>query len=148
MYLKIFTISIWSTLSQLAFAAPDITGVWQSVDDLTGAPKGQVEIFKEADGSYSGKIVKITPRPGYKPKEFCTGCPAPYTDKPILGLNVISDLQYKKDARYNDGKILDPNSGHIYSLSAKLNETGQRLTLRGFVGVSALGRSQIWIRVN
>ncbi|NIE96768.1 DUF2147 domain-containing protein [Acinetobacter sp. Tr-809] len=135
------------TLSHFAFAQ-DIAGIWQSVDDVTGAPKGQVEITQEADGSYTGKIIKITPRTGYTPKEICTGCPAPYTNKPILGLNAITKLKHKKDLSYTGGKILDPNSGRVYSLTAKLSSNGQRLHLRGYVGVSVLGRSQIWIRVN
>ncbi|MDH0029656.1 MULTISPECIES: DUF2147 domain-containing protein [unclassified Acinetobacter] len=147
MYSKLVTFFVLFGLSQLAFAQ-DITGIWQSIDDLTGAPKGQVEIIQEADGTYTGKIIKITPRTGYTPKEFCTGCPTPYTNKPILGLNAITKLKHKKDLTYTGGRILDPNSGRVYSLTAKLSTNGQRLHLRGYVGVSVLGRSQIWIRVN
>lgn len=147
MYTKLITFFFLFSLSHLTFAQ-DIAGTWQTVDDVTGAPKGQVEIIKEADGTYIGKVIKITPRTGYTPKEFCTGCPAPYTNKPILGLNIITKLKYKKDLSYAGGKILDPNTGRMYSLAAKLSNNGQRLHLRGYVGVSALGRSQIWIRVN
>lgn len=144
---KLISFLFLLTLSHFTFAQ-DITGIWQSVDDVTGAPKGQVAIIQEADGSYTGKIIKITPRTGYTPKEICTDCPAPYTNKPILGLNAITKLKYKKDLTYTGGKILDPNSGRVYSLTAKLSANGQRLHLRGYVGVSVLGRSQIWIRVN
>lgn len=147
MYAKLITSLFLFGLSHLALAQ-DIAGIWQSVDDVTGAPKGQVEITQQADGTYVGKVVKITPRTGYTPKEFCTGCPAPYTNKPILGLNVITKLKHKKDLAYSGGKILDPNSGRIYSLAVKVSNNGQRLHLRGYVGVSMLGRSQIWIRVN
>ena len=147
MYTKLITLFLFMGLSHLTFAQ-DITGTWQSVDDLTGAPKGQVEITQNADGTYTGKVTKITPRTGYTPKEFCTGCPAPYTNKPILGLNVITKLKHKKDLTYTGGKILDPNSGRMYSLTTKLSSNGQRLHLRGYVGVTVLGRSQIWIRVN
>lgn len=147
MWTKLISVLFLITLSHVAFAQ-DISGIWQSVDDVTGAPKGQVEISQEPDGSYTGKIIKITPRTGYTPKELCTGCPAPYTNKPILGLNVITKLKHKKDLTYTGGKILDPNSGRVYSLTAKLSTNGQRLHLRGYVGVSVLGRSQIWIRVN
>lgn len=147
MYKKGITFFILFSLSHFAFAQ-DITGIWQSVDDLTGAPKGQVEITQEANGTFTGKIIKITPRTGYTPKEFCTGCPAPYTNKPIVGLNVITKLKHKRDLTYTGGRILDPNTGRVYSLAAKLSSNGQRLHLRGYVGVSVLGRSQIWIRVN
>ena len=134
-----------SAMTSFAFAE-DITGVWQTVDDKTGAPKGQVEIRKEANGTYVGKIVKITPRVGYTPKEICTGCPAPYTNKPILGLDVLTGLKHSSGNNYTGGRILDPNSGKVYSMKAKLSSNGKRLTLRGYVGVSALGRNQVWIR--
>lgn len=129
-----------------AALASDITGNWRQIDDKTGASRAIIEIRKESDGKYIGKIVKITPRPGYTPKETCVGCPAPYTNKPMLGLDVFKDLQYEKNNEYNNGKILDPLSGKIYSMKAKLNPNGNRLQMRGYIGVSALGRTQTWIR--
>ena len=89
---QLFGALILSVMSSLSFAE-DITGMWQSIDDKTGAPKALVEIRKEANGTYAGKIVKITPRAGYTPKETCVDCPAPYTNKPILGLDVMTGLK-------------------------------------------------------
>ncbi|RKG38432.1 DUF2147 domain-containing protein [Acinetobacter rongchengensis] len=141
-----FSLSIvMLSLSQFAFAE-DISGLWQSIDDQTGAPKGIVRISKDANGTYIGTITKITPRVGYKPKEFCVNCPAPYTNKPIIGLNVIQGLKQKDAENYEGGKILDPNTGKIYSLKAKLSSNGKKLVLRGYIGIAALGRSQTWIR--
>ena len=134
-----------SAMTSFAFAN-DIAGLWQTIDDKTGAPKGQVEIRQEADGTYVGKIVKITPRLGYTPKEICVDCPAPYTNKPILGLDVLTGLKPSSGNNYTGGRILDPNTGKVYSMKAKLSSNGKRLTLRGYVGVSALGRNQVWIR--
>lgn len=135
----------FSVLSSLAFAE-DITGLWQTIDDKTGAPKGQVEIRKEANGTFVGKVTKITPRTGYTPKEICVDCPAPYTNKPILGMDVLTGLKQSQGSNYVNGRILDPNTGKIYSMKAKLSANGKRLHLRGYVGVSVLGRNQIWIR--
>ena len=134
-----------SAMTSFAFAN-DIAGLWQTIDDKTGAPKGQVEIRQEADGTYVGKIVKITPRAGYTPKTTCVDCPAPYTNKPILGLDVLTGLKHSSGNNYTGGRILDPNTGNVYSMKAKLSTSGKRLTLRGYVGVSALGRNQVWIR--
>ena len=134
-----------SAVSSFSFAE-DITGLWQTIDDKTGAPKGQVEIRKDANGNYVGKIVKITPRAGYTPKEICVDCPAPYTNKPILGLDVLTGLKHSSGNNYTGGRILDPNTGKVYNMKAKLSSNGKRLTLRGYVGVSALGRTQTWIR--
>ena len=132
-------------ISSIAYA-DDITGTWRYIDDKTGEAKGLVKIEKQSNGTFSGTALKSTPRPGYTPKEFCTNCPAPYTNKPILGLDVLTGLQHDKDLDYKGGKIIDPLSGKIYSMKAKLSPNGKRLQLRGYVGVSALGRTQIWIR--
>ena len=134
-----------SAVSSFSFAE-GIIGLWQTIDDKTGAPKGQVEIRKDANGNHVGKIVKITPRLGYTPKEICVDCPAPYTNKPILGLDVLTGLKHSSGNNYTKGRILDPNTGKVYSMKAKLSSNGKRLTLRGYVGVSVLGRTQIWIR--
>lgn len=73
-------------------------------------------------------------------------CPAPYTNKPILGMDVVTGLKHGEGLNYTNGRILDPNTGKIYSMKAKLSSNGKRLHLRGYLGVSALGRNQIWIR--
>src|SRR5690606_28761788 len=126
--------------------ANDITGLWKNIDDKTGSSKAVLEIRQESNGSYTAKIIKVTPRPGYTPKETCVSCPAPYTNKPILGLDVLTGLKADGENNYVGGKILDPLSGKIYSTKARLSPNGKRITLRGYVGVSALGRSQTWIR--
>ena len=134
-------------ISSFSFAE-DIIGLWQSIDDKTGAPKALVEIRKEADNTYAGKVVKLTPRAGYTPKETCVNCPPPYTNKPIIGLDVVTGLKSTDGFNYTSGRILDPNTGKLYSMKAKLSSNGKRLHLRGYLGISALGRNQIWIRVN
>ena len=134
-----------SAVSSFSFAE-DIIGLWQSIDDKTGAPKALVEIRKEADNTYAGKVVKLTPRAGYTPKETCVDCPPPYTNKPIIGLDVVTGLKSTDGLNYTSGRILDPNTGKLYSLKAKLSSNGKRLHLRGYLGISALGRNQIWIR--
>ena len=126
----------------------DIVGLWRSVDDKTGFSKGIVEIKKDEKGVYSGKIIQIIPRPGYTPKTTCHKCPAPYTDQPILGLEVLKNMRVDLGGRRIIKKetILDPVAGKLYKSRIKLNNTGNRLTMRGFVGVEVIGRSQHWIR--
>ncbi|CAB1209938.1 DUF2147 domain-containing protein [Acinetobacter bouvetii] len=143
--IKILTAVVFSSLTSLAFAN-DITGMWKNIDDKTGSSKAILEIRQEANGTYTAKIIKITPRPGYTPKETCVNCPAPYTNKPILGLDILTGLKATDDNNFVNAKVLDPLSGKIYSGKAKLSTNGKRLTLRGYVGVSALGRSQTWIK--
>lgn len=127
--------------------AQDISGLWRSVDDKTGSSKAILEIRQEKNNTFTARIIQVTPRPGYTPKETCVDCPVPYTNKPILGLDVLTGLKFDKGNQYKDGKIIDPLSGKIYSMNAKLTSNGNRLQMRGYIGVSAIGRSQTWIRV-
>lgn len=146
---KILLATVSCVLFMQSSFAQDISGVWRQIDDKTGAPKALIEIRKENNGTFSGKIIKVTPVQGYTPKQNCVNCPAPFTNKPILGLDIINNLSFdEKQNSYNNGRILDPLSGKIYSMKAKLSANGKRLQMRGYVGVSALGRSQTWIRDN
>ena len=137
----------FTLFSSSAFANKDITGLWHYMDDKTGEAKGVVEISKQSDGTYAGTAIKITPRPGYTAKEYCTKCAPPNTNKPIVGLQVISNLSTEDQINYTNGQIIDPVSGKNYRLKAKLSPNGNKLLLRGFIGVSAIGRSQTWLRV-
>ncbi|MBV7619401.1 DUF2147 domain-containing protein, partial [Escherichia coli] len=67
-------------------------------------------------------------------------------NKPILGLDVLTGLKDAGNNNFSQGKLIDPLSGNIYNTKAKLSANGKRLILRGYVGVSALGRSQTWIK--
>ncbi|WP_407303508.1 DUF2147 domain-containing protein [Acinetobacter sp.] len=129
--------------------AQDLSGTWQQIDDKTGSPKALIEIRKEANNTYAGKIIKVTPRPGYKPREICNNCPAPYTNKAILGMDVLTGLKHVEGTNnYERGRVIDPLAGKIYDAKVKLSSSGKRLTLRGYVGISALGRSQTWLRTD
>lgn len=126
--------------------AQDLSGTWQQIDDKTGSPKAIIEIHKSSNNTFTGKVVKITPRLGYIPQEKCVNCPSPYTDQPILGLEIFKNLKFEGENLYAGGQILDPLSGKIYNLKGKQSTNGKRLLLRGYIGISAIGRTQTWIR--
>ncbi|WP_411691301.1 DUF2147 domain-containing protein [Acinetobacter gandensis] len=135
-----------SMMGSSAFAQ-DLSGTWQQIDDKTGSPKAIIEIRKDSNGTFTGKIVKVTPRPGYTPRDTCNNCPAPYTNKPILGMDILTGLKHVQGTNnYDKGRVIDPLAGKIYDAKVRINANGKRLTLRGYMGVSALGRSQTWIR--
>ena len=140
---------VLSLASVTAFSAT-IEGFWHSIDDRTGEQLSIVEIRKGADGRYHGKIAYRYPVPGGAALINCTKCPPPYTNQPIVGLEFFSG--FKQDEKnpnlYVDGRVLEPKSGKIYKGKANLSADGKRLRLRGYVGVSALGRTQVWIRTD
>lgn len=140
---------VLSLASVTAFSAT-IEGFWHSIDDRTGEKLSIVEIRKGADGTFRGKILYRYHVPGGVALTHCTKCPPPYTNQPIVGLEFFSG--FKQDEKnpnlYVDGRVLEPKSGKIYKGKANLSADGKRLRLRGYVGVSALGRTQVWIRTD
>lgn len=148
---KIISFSFFTGLviASTAALAQDISGTWQQIDDKTGSAKAVIEIRKESNNTFTGKIVKITPRPGYTPRERCNNCPAPYTNQPILGMEILKGLkQVEGTSSYEKGRVIDPLSGKFYDAKMKLNASGKRLSLRAYMGVSALGRNQTWLRID
>lgn len=135
--------------SVTGFAA-SIEGYWKSIDDRTGEQLSIYEIKKGADGTFHGKILYRYPVPGSVALTHCTKCPPPYTNKPLVGMETF--FGFKQDEKnpnlYVDGRVLEPKSGKIYKGKATVTADGKRLRLRGYVGVSALGRTQVWIRTD
>ena len=127
--------------------AQDLRGLWQHVDDKTGTVKAIIEMRKDANGVYSGKIIKVMSRPGFNTKELCHNCPAPYSNKAIIGLDVLTGLTEEKDGQFNSGKLLDPFNGELLNTKAKASTTGNRLMLRCSLGNEA-PRTQVWMRMD
>jgi uncharacterized protein (DUF2147 family) len=119
-----------------------VTGKWKTIDDKTGDAKSIVEIY-EQNGKIYGKVVEIL-NPARKNSK-CDKCDGADKGKPIEGLVIIKGL--KKDGeKYTDGDILDPQKGKLYSCTIKLDGK-DKLDVRGYMGISMLGRTQVWHRV-
>jgi uncharacterized protein (DUF2147 family) len=120
-------------------------GLWRTIDDKTGKERSLVRIT-ETNGEYEGKVEKILTRlPDDDPDHLCRECPAERKDKPVIGMTILWGL--KKDGdQYTGGEILDPKNGKIYRAKMRVLEGGKKLEVRGFIGVSLIGRSQTWVR--
>jgi uncharacterized protein (DUF2147 family) len=119
-------------------------GTWQTIDDHTGQPKALVQITQDGNGALDGKVIKGL-GPNDQPDRRCTACTDARKDQLILGMTIISDMK-KDDEGWDGGQILDPENGKLYKCKMHLEEGGQKLVVRGYIGVSLLGRSQTWIR--
>ncbi|MFV0820876.1 DUF2147 domain-containing protein [Legionella micdadei] len=116
-------------------------GTWTTIDDSTGQKRAVVNI-SESNGTISGTIVDVFPQPG--DTGICEKCPGKFQGKPIKGLTFVWGLKDKGDGIWDGGQILDPKSGKIYR--AKMTLEGNKLYVRGYIGISALGRTQVWVR--
>ncbi|WGS51389.1 DUF2147 domain-containing protein [Paraburkholderia sp. D15] len=119
-------------------------GMWQTIDDHTGQPKALVQIAQDSGGSLSGKVVKGL-GPNDQPDRRCTACTDARKDQPILGMTIINDMKKDGDG-WDHGQILDPENGKVYKCKMHLEDGGNKLVVRGYIGVSLLGRSQTWVR--
>ncbi len=133
-------------LSAFSASAAELTpvGVWKTVDDNTGQPKGLVRI-RETNGQYEGRVEKAFPKPGEDPAPKCIKCDGARHNQPVLGMTILWGLTKQGD-EYQGGEILDPENGKIYRAKMKLVDGGNKLEVRGYIGISLLGRSQIWLR--
>lgn len=129
----------------LAVAQNALTGQWRTIDDETQKVKSIVELY-EVNGSLHGKIVKVFYQPNEEQHTNCEKCPGDKKDKPIIGLEFLSGLKKDSDTKWSGGDIMDPKNGKVYSCKIELIENGQKLKVRGFIGFSLLGRTQIWER--
>jgi hypothetical protein len=121
-------------------------GVWQAVDEHTHQPTGWFVIRDNGTGVFTGVIAKMFLRPGEDPNVTCTKCKDDRRDHPWLGLEIIRGMQ-RNGMKYENGSILDPRDGNVYNAMMTLSPDGQMLTVRGYLGISLLGRNEYWTRL-
>jgi uncharacterized protein (DUF2147 family) len=127
-----------------ASSASSPVGRWTTVDDVTGKAKSVVAIWEE-NGKLYGRVQRLLdPDPG-DPNPTCDGCEGELKGKPVIGLRILWDLQKDGDG-WSGGTILDPANGKTYKCLVSVEDGGAKLKVRGFIGVSVLGRTQYWRR--
>lgn len=139
--MKTKTILFFILFFQISFGQT-VIGKWKTIDDETGKEKGIVEIF-EHKGKIYGKIIEIFEQD--KKHLKCEKCLGEDKGKPILGLTIIKGL-VKNGETYDSGKIVDPKNGKSYHCKITLDGK-DKLTVRGYIGITLFGRSQTWIRL-
>jgi uncharacterized protein (DUF2147 family) len=132
-------------MASLAHADDSPAGRWKTIDDETGRTKSIVEIQQSADGVLSGKVVEIL-QSDKGPNPTCDQCDGERKGQPIEGMTILWDLKPEGTHVWNGGTVLDPSKGKTYRAKITLIEGGEKLQLRGYVGIEALGRTQTWQR--
>lgn len=129
-----------------------IPGLYQTIDDKTNQPKSVVALYEYADGNdlaLAGRIVALYGPDGRISETIAA--PVKVADKikgapKFVGLDIIWNMEWDADDnRYEDGKIMDPTSGKVYS-SVIWQDTPGALNVRGKIG--PIGRTQHWRAVD
>jgi uncharacterized protein (DUF2147 family) len=122
--------------------ADKVIGVWQ-----TGSGKGRVQITKYGD-KYGGKIVWLkepNDKDG-KPKVDKKNPDVAKRNNTTLGLNNLLGFKYMGKGKYDGGSIYDPENGKTYSCTMTM-DGDDILNVRGYIGISLIGRTDKWTRV-
>lgn len=122
--------------------ANDVTGIWYNEEK-----DARFEIYGDG-GEYFAKIVWLE-----EPTDPETGEPKlddenPDEDKqnrPLKGLVFMKNFVFEGDGLWEDGEIYDPKSGKTYDCYIKM-ETPDKLKVRGYIGISLIGRTSYWTR--
>jgi uncharacterized protein (DUF2147 family) len=148
-FLSMLTILFLSPVLKLSaqdFSADDILGVWLNEDK-----DAHVEIYKEGN-KYFGKIIwlknPIDDETG-KPKLDNKNEDESLQSRPVMGLLLLKDFVFDGDDEWEDGEIYDPKSGKTYSCYMEFPDEDNKnnLKIRGFIGISLLGRTTYWTKV-
>ncbi len=138
----LFFVTSAMSLSAQTHKADDILGTW-----LNQEATGKITIYKEGD-KYFGKLVWLR-----TPLDSVTGLPR--TDKenpdvklksnPLIGLVNLKNFVFDGKDEWSGGTIYDPKNGKTYKCYIQF-DTPSRLKIRGYVGVSLLGRNTFWTK--
>jgi len=125
-------------------AAPNpdaVIGVWKN-----GEGTGMVQIYKKGD-QYYGRIVwlKVANNPDGTPRTDINNPDETKRKTPLKGLENMRSFSHTGDNKWESGSIYDPKNGSDYSCEMTLTDPNT-LEVRGFIGVSLFGRTDVWKR--
>jgi len=131
-------LTLLATCLTVATRAQDAAlGKWWSPDR-----DGQIEIYKSGN-KYFGRLIWSK-----NPRKDTENPDKALRSRDLVGMNLFTNFNYDADDKeWVDGKIYDPKNGKTYSCKMWLTDNGKTLNARGYVGISLLGRTAKFTRV-
>ncbi len=142
-WLGLATLTVLFATSALAEESSPL-GRWTTIDDETKQPKSVITLYEEG-GKVFGKIEKLFRAPNEEQNPVCDKCEGALKNQPIIGMVILRDLK-KDDDEWSGGTILDPGNGKTYKCKIAVEDGGKKLKVRGYIGLSIIGRTQHWVR--
>lgn len=138
--IKKFIFFILLLVVQQSFGQSPV-GIWKNIDDEDGKEKSHIEIY-EKNGKLYGKVIKLLQAATITK---CNECKGERKGKPLIGMDILWGIT-KSANKWDNGEILDPKSGKIYSCKLEL-DGNDKLKVRGYLGFAMIGRTQTWYKV-
>ena len=134
-------VSILLTTNLLAQKESDIEGTW-----IPSSGKANVRIYKAGDHYYGAIISLKEPIDSvtHKPKVDKNNPDKSKRNTPLMGYLLLKNFIYD-DGIWKDGTIYDPENGKTYSCKITMKDKNT-LDVRGFIGISLIGRTDVWKR--
>lgn len=114
-----------------------------SPDEISGlywSPKkdAKIEIYKKGANYYGKSVwVAVSRKDNKNPN-------ASFRNREVLGIELLTNFSWN-NGTYTNGEIYDPESGKTYD--CKINLEGNRLKVRGYIGISLFGRTEYFERI-
>jgi len=118
------------------YKADDILGTY-----MTDKNEGMLEITKR-DGKYFGKLL-WTKTEG---KLDVNNPDVAQRTQPLKGKEILKSFDFDGKDLWHNGTIYDPKNGKTYNCKITREEKGN-LNVRGYIGISLIGRTTLWVKV-
>jgi len=123
--------------------ADDIIGVWLA----SGKHPAKIQIYRSGE-KYYGRIVWLKdPVENGKPILDAHNPDKSKRTQPIVGLIILKGFVFDRGDEWEDGNVYDPENGKTYNCYLHLKDRNN-LKVRGYIGISLLGRTEWWTRTN
>jgi len=128
--------SSYGAAGEVSEEADRLVGVW-----LTES-KDQVKIYKEAE-KYFGKGVET---PANKGRLDDKNPDERLRNRRLADVIILKDFEYLGKNRWGKGTVYDPDNGKTYKCTITM-KSNDKIKVRGFIGISLLGRTEVWPRL-
>lgn len=131
--LSLFVVLLF--ISTLSFAQDITQGTWFNEEK-----SGKIQFFKQGDKIF-GKIIWLKdPNENGKPRTDKENPDDKLKSRPLVGLVNLKNFTQSGKNTWEDGEVYDPKNGKTYSCKMTLSSP-TRLDVRGFIGISIIGRT-------
>lgn len=142
---SLLLIAIVALISAPSFANKNkVIGIW-----LTQDKDSKIEITQDESGKFIGKVIWLeNPTENGKPQLDDENPEEKLQSRPILGLTLLEGFKYDADdEEWDSGTIYDPKTGNTYKCYMWFDKDENTLNVKGYIGVSIIGRKVSWTRV-